>query len=59
MEMASAFDEGPARATAQLNIRAVEHGVRNGWFVWPVNFDPTWLQNCDGFTPTSAAQVQP
>ncbi len=24
------------------------HGVRNGWFYWPHNFDPIWLQVCDG-----------
>src|SRR3989442_13501305 len=46
---ASAFHEGPERAAAQLNIKAVEHGVRHGWFVWPVNFDPLWLEHCDGF----------
>lgn len=34
----------------KLNIRAETHGVRNGWFFWPVNFDPVWLINCDGFT---------
>lgn len=33
----------------KLNIRAVEHGVRSGWFLWPVDFDPVWLTNCDGF----------
>ena len=22
-------------------------GIRNGWFVWPFNFDPTWLVSCD------------
>ena len=24
-------------------------GVRNGWFSWPFNFDPSWLVSCDGF----------
>ncbi len=33
----------------KLNIKANPHGVRNGWFTWPVNFDPTWLVSCDGF----------
>ena len=32
----------------ELNIQGVEHGVRSGWFLWPVNFDPVWLENCDG-----------
>lgn len=26
------------------------HGIRNGWFRWPVNFDPVWLLSCDGFS---------
>jgi hypothetical protein len=24
-------------------------GITNGWFIWPVNFDPTWLVGCFGF----------
>jgi hypothetical protein len=23
--------------------------MRNGWFCWPFNFDPVWLEACDGF----------
>ncbi len=34
-----------------LNVSGVEHGIRHGWFLWPVNYDPTWLERCDGFTP--------
>lgn len=33
----------------KLRIQADPHGVRNGWFMWPMNFDPVWLRNCDGF----------
>lgn len=25
-------------------------GVRRGWFAYPLNFDPTWLVSCDGFS---------
>ena len=32
-----------------LNIEGNEHGIRSGWFNWPFNFDPIWLENCDGF----------
>jgi len=35
----------------KLNIKGDEHGIRNGWFYWPVNYDPRWLINCDGFNP--------
>lgn len=27
------------------------HGIRNGWFFHPLNFDPVWLRHCDGFEP--------
>ena len=33
-----------------LNIKADDHGVNKGWFNWPINFDPIWLRNCEGFT---------
>ena len=26
-----------------------EHGIKNGWFNFPWNFDPIWLENCDGY----------
>jgi len=22
------------------------HGVKNGWSMWPMNFDPVWIRNC-------------
>lgn len=28
-----------------------EHGIKNGWFLHPFNFDPVWLRYCDGFEP--------
>ncbi len=34
----------------KLGIKAHAHGIRMGWFAWPFNFDPTWLQACNGFT---------
>jgi hypothetical protein len=24
-------------------IEFSEHGIRNGWCMWPLNFDPVWL----------------
>lgn len=26
------------------------YGVRGGWCMFPINFDPTWLGKCDGFS---------
>lgn len=31
-------------------VTAHETGIRRGWFNWPFNFDPAWLQSCDGFS---------
>ena len=25
------------------------HGIRAGWFMYPMNFDPAWLVSCEGF----------
>ena len=45
------------KAFEALNIRANEHGVNSGWFIWPYNFDPTWLENCDGFKEKEKEKV--
>jgi len=36
---------------SNATVAGVEHGIKNGWFCWPANFDPTWLVSCDGFAP--------
>jgi len=41
--------EPEAIAASKLNIIASPHGINMGWFAWPYNFDPVWLQQCDGF----------
>ena len=33
----------------ELDIQGNSHGIKNGWFNWPINFDPVWLENCNGF----------
>lgn len=40
-------------AVASLNVKGNEHGIRSGWFNWPYNFDPVWLESCDGFEEKS------
>jgi len=25
------------------------HGIKSGWFNWPVDFDPVWVERCDGY----------
>lgn len=39
----------PSPAQKRLNVSAHQHGIKNGWFAWPINFDPCWLITCDGF----------
>ena len=48
-ELFAMFDSGNRELAKELHITANAHGVRNGWFMWPVNFDPVWLLTCDGF----------
>lgn len=33
----------------ELKVKGDPHGVRNGWFNHPLNFDPVWLEECNGF----------
>ena len=47
--MLSMFAPINAKNAKKLNVTADPHGVRCGWFMWPVNFDPVWLLTCDGF----------
>ena len=37
-----------------LNVEGNPRGIKRGWFFWPYNFDPVWLQACDGFTAKAA-----
>lgn len=38
-----------ARKNNPLEIKGNDHGINKGWFNWPINFDPLWLENCNGF----------
>lgn len=42
-------ESDPGKARTDLGIRGHDVGIRGGWFVWPYNFDPTWLLSCSGF----------
>lgn len=39
-----------------LNVTGNPHGIKSGWFVWPLNFDPVWLETCNGFEPKGGEQ---
>jgi hypothetical protein len=32
-----------------LGIKGNTHGFECGWFNWPWNFDPVWLDVCNGW----------
>ncbi len=32
-----------------LKVKGDTYGIRQGWFSHPLNFDPVWLEECDGF----------
>lgn len=33
-----------------MTIKANVHGVRNGWFIYPINYDPNWkISLCKNF----------
>lgn len=34
-----------------IKVKGNPTGIKNGWFSWPFDFDPTWLESCTGFTP--------
>jgi len=33
-----------------IKVEGNPHGIAQGWFAHPFNYDPTWLEKCDGFT---------
>ncbi len=40
----------PMRAKGDgITVKGKEHGIKSGWFNHPWNFDPVWLEECDGF----------
>lgn len=41
-----------------LGIKASAHGITKGWFNWPYDFDPTWLENCNGFERSEAVDAE-
>ena len=43
------FDDVNKVNAGKLNVQAKRHGILSDWFYWPIDFDPIWLVNCDGF----------
>ena len=34
-----------------LKVKGNPQGITGGWFCHPLNFDPVWLEECNGFEP--------
>jgi len=45
-----AWDSHSKCNNVEAKVRGSRHGIDKGWFLWPVNFDPVWVQACDGFS---------
>lgn len=44
-------------ANAEAKVIGAKHGIRNGWFFYPYDFDPCWLISCDGFVAKEAVHA--
>ena len=44
-------------SNTHAKVVGAKHGRVNGWFYWPVNFDPIWLEKCDGFERVEKVSV--
>jgi len=52
LELNSIMSGGHApQLKTSLKVKGNEHGKKSGWFNHPLNFDPVWLEECDGFEP--------
>lgn len=41
------------------SMKGDRHGIRNGWFFYPFNFDPTWKTKlCKKYSPVKSKEVQ-
>lgn len=47
--LGAGYDSAAVETAVSLGIRANPTGFRRGWFNWPHNFDPVWLDACDVF----------
>lgn len=52
-------DAHSACASRVAQVVGNQHGINNGWFYWPFNFDPVWLEACTDFTPIGQVKKSP
>jgi hypothetical protein len=56
--LASVGRIAPIQVETKLNIKGNPIGIRRGWFNWPMNFDPIWLLECNGFLLKEIKEVK-
>ena len=40
-------------ANPDPDMTGSEHGIKNGWFLYPLNFDPIWkTSDCKNYSPS-------
>ena len=42
-----------------MNVSAHQHGIDSGWCMWPIDFDPVWIETCDRFKAKDEAENEP
>ena len=47
----------PVQTKTKLNVKGHPTGIKRGWFNWPMNFDPVWLEECNGFSKLKSKEV--
>lgn len=40
-----------------LKVKGDPVGIRGGWFNWPYNFEPIWLEECNGYSKIKEGEV--
>jgi hypothetical protein len=34
---------------ADIKVIGNPHAIASGWFAWPFNFDPIWIESCNAY----------
>ena len=48
-EMTSGVELKGVPSEQAIHVTGNPAGIARGWFMRPANFDPVWLESCDGF----------
>lgn len=48
---------GELRLSEDLIVKGAKTGIRGGWFHYPIDFDPVWVESCTGFEAKQSTAV--